>query len=301
MYGQDADLIMLALCSHEPHFTLLREIVDFGFGGMKNENEFKAVTKFTKTSDFQLLHISILREYIGYEFQGPDSGIFDLERIIDDWIFLTFLVGNDFLPHMASLDIGDGAFDLLFNTYKEQRNSWGPGEYLTKEGEIADMNRLEKYLAIIGAAENDILEARETADAKYMKKKRKWDKKDGKAAGPSDEELMAIEESKQHDYMTMINGILLKHGPNGNFVDGWTLPTAERKDFKGRYYFEKLNLTPLDIDSHYALRKAYIEGLVWCLAYYTKGCISWGWFFPYHYGMCFDLLLKFHLVNDIHQ
>ena len=67
MYGQDADLIMLGLVSHEPHFTLLREIVEFG-GFDNNRNALKAVTKFTKQSDFQLLHLSILREYLTIEF-----------------------------------------------------------------------------------------------------------------------------------------------------------------------------------------------------------------------------------------
>lgn len=281
IYGQDADLIMLGLVTHEPHFTILREVVNFNSFGDKNA--LKQVKKFTKESDFQLLHLSVLREYLQIEFayQQPQ---YDLERLIDDFVFMTFLVGNDFLPHMPTLDIGDGAFDLLFGIYKDQREFWGNGQYLVENGDICNPSRLEGFLAAIGMVETDILTQREKDDAEYTKKKRRWDKRDGVAGGPSDAEIKQHEAEKQSDYMSMIEDLLSAHDAN-DFVDGWTpVSEAGQKDYKGRYYFEKLKMTPVDKDDHWKLRCAYIEGLRWCLAYYYRGCISWSWFYPYHYG-----------------
>ena len=185
---------------------------------------------------------------------------------------------------MPTLDIGDGAFDLLFDIYKVQRGSWGPGNYLTESGEISNPNRLEAFLAAIGQVEAEIMEQREKNDAAYIKKKRRWDRRDGKPEGPSDAELRAEEATKQNDYESMIESMMATHSLD-DCVDGWKPARGpDEKDFKGRYYFEKLKLTPIDKEDHWALRKSYMEGLMWCLAYYYRGCISWGWFYPYHYG-----------------
>ena len=64
MYGQDADLIMLGLASHEPRFTLLREQVDFrgNMEARRNPNANKVVTRQTKETKWQLLHVA-LREH----------------------------------------------------------------------------------------------------------------------------------------------------------------------------------------------------------------------------------------------
>jgi 5'-3' exoribonuclease 1 len=70
--------------------------------------------------NFYLLHISLLREYLHLEFADLHSHpMYDLERIIDDFILLAMLVGNDFLPHLPGLHINEGAVSLLFGIYKK--------------------------------------------------------------------------------------------------------------------------------------------------------------------------------------
>jgi 5'-3' exoribonuclease 1 len=299
LYGQDADLVLLGLVTHEPQFTILREVVDFQYA-KPQENSLQIVMKFTKESDFQLLHLSILREYLQIEFVNEQSRQYDLERILDDFVFMTFLVGNDFLPHIPSLDIREGALDTLFGIYKEQRENWGQNQYLTERGEVMNPTRLELFFMAIGLTETTTLEKREEAEAAYISKKRYWDSRDGKDEGPSDEMLRVQEEEKQNSYNNMLEDLLSMHSAS-SFVDGWT-PIVEtgRKDFKGRYYFEKLKLTPIDREGHWAIRRSYVEGLKWCLAYYCRGCISWDWFYPFHYGpMSSDLTDLSRLLENV--
>ncbi|CAB1326044.1 unnamed protein product [Coregonus sp. 'balchen'] len=140
LYGLDADLMMLGLTSHEPHFSLLREEVRFG--GKKNQKRITAPEETT----FHLLHLSLFREYIDYEFSEVKNKIsfeYDLERIIDDWILMGFLVGNDFIPHLPHLHINQDALPLLYRTYISVLPTLGG--YLNENGHL-NLGNFEKYL-----------------------------------------------------------------------------------------------------------------------------------------------------------
>lgn len=114
IYGLDADLIMLGLSVHDPHFALLREEVVFG--------RRSSVAKSLENQNFYLLHISLLREYMQLEFQEIADEIqfeYDFERILDDFILVMFVIGNDFLPNLPDLHLNNGAFPVLLQTFKE--------------------------------------------------------------------------------------------------------------------------------------------------------------------------------------
>ena len=114
IYGLDADLIMLSLSAHAPHFALLREEVTFG-------RRSKQATALEQ-QNFYLLHISLLREYLELEFSEISDEMkfkYDFERILDDFILIMFVIGNDFLPNLPDLHLNKGAFPVILQTFKE--------------------------------------------------------------------------------------------------------------------------------------------------------------------------------------
>jgi 5'-3' exoribonuclease 2 len=66
-----------------------------------------------------------------------------------------------------------------------------------------------------------------------------------------------------------------------------------KQGYRERYYSTKFfikNNAQMD-EMQKNIRQAYIEGLSWVFQYYYKGCVSWEWFYPYHYApMAYDLI-----------
>lgn len=166
LYGLDADLIMLGLLSHDPHFCLLREEVLFGPARAKSAG------KGLESTNFFLMHLSLLREYLDIEFADlknvmPASNPYDLEHIIDDFILLAIFIGNDFLPHLPGLHINEGAFNLLFGIYKEIIPR--AGGYLNEHG-VLNLPRLQLVLDKLADFEKETFEE-ESADAEWIRMK----------------------------------------------------------------------------------------------------------------------------------
>ena len=353
--GQDGDLILLGLATHDPNLLLLREKVRFSD---EDQKRFVGPLSYLHNPCFELLHFGILRDYLALEFEAGSfslanseggaaddddefnrSGKWDLERTIDDLIFLTFFVGNDFLPHLPAMDIGDEGLDFLFAAYCEERHNWlskanGEDPYLTHSGRIVSFQRLEDFLGVLGSHEHLYHDYKKsTAD---MDKQREFEERFNRTLRtPSDDVLLAKEQDDRKRYREMIvtessaqqlsplfqdpdenSGSLVNASFDPVVSDAKALSLrmnsllqlsvtgdnssdstadyhgiVDDQDIKGRYYFEKFGFTPFDAEKHLALRKAYLEGLIWTLHYYFRGCLSWEWFYPYHYGpMMSDLV-----------
>ena len=138
IYGLDADLIMLSLSAHAPHFALLREEVTFGRRSKQQTS--------LESQNFYLLHISLLREYLELEFNEISDEVkfkYDFERILDDFILIMFVIGNDFLPNLPDLHLNKGAFPVILQTFKEALLHLDG--YINEHGKI-NLHRLKVWL-----------------------------------------------------------------------------------------------------------------------------------------------------------
>ncbi|KAL6715170.1 5'-3' exoribonuclease 2 [Lecanora helva] len=208
IYGLDADLIMLGLATHEPHFRVLREDVFFqeskartchicGQKGhiaeackgeaQQKDGEFDEKDKALADKPFIWLHVSVLREYLEAELMVPQQPFrFDLERALDDWVFMCFFVGNDFLPHLPSLDIRENGIDTLIAIWRDNIPSMGG--YVTKDGHV-DLERAQFILDGLAKQEDAIFRRRrqteERRDANAKRRKLEEQNRSQNSAGPS--------------------------------------------------------------------------------------------------------------------
>jgi len=117
IFGLDADLLLLGIMTPVHRIYIARRQLD-------KHVEFIDVDMFRQ----ELINMLIWEDDDGIgTFQGIDA--------VHDFVLMTCLLGNDFLPAVPTLSINDGEFDNIIQLYKSHGRRHGHMTY-TKNGEI---------------------------------------------------------------------------------------------------------------------------------------------------------------------
>ena len=232
--GLDADLIILSLISHIKNIHLMRETVD----------------KFSKNIVYNYLNIDKLRQAILKELKNLWSlnDNYKDTDIVESYCTLCSILGNDFIPHLLTIDIKTDGTDKLINIAKKAIEENG---LLVSNGTInyECLKYIFKYLS--STEDKDIFNICE----KYIKKN-----VFNTSQLPSDNYAIKNKSSLCH---TIYNN-----------SSNW------HKEYY-KVIFDN-NIT-LDSSVIYNSCKNYITGIYWVYEYYKGNNIDCEWYYPYNY------------------
>ncbi|XP_045764517.1 5'-3' exoribonuclease 1 isoform X1 [Maniola jurtina] len=290
LYGLDADLIMLGMCTHEPHFALLREEVKFG----------KTTQRATspEETNFYLLHLSLMRAYLEQEFISIKDKLpfeYDIEKIVDDWVLMGFLVGNDFIPHLPNMHISNDALPLLYKTYMNVLPTLDG--YINEAGDL-NLARFETFMQELAKIDKEKFQDTYT-DLKYFVAKtgRRPNAMERKEYKPNNDDtfnvnIEDIKENKPDDELqALINATQEMYMDDMENDDDYEETSDEEMTMetefilhKKDYYMNKLDYSKVTDEVLADQAEGYVRAIQWNLYYYYKGCPSWCWYYPHHYA-----------------
>ena len=188
------------------------------------------------------------------------------QRLITDYAYICFFLGNDFLPRLPALRIHDGALSDLVVFYK--RIAWRLGRYLISIGPGADgadvisvdPEFIYLFLDELAHVENELLLKQNDNRFRDISKFRY------RLAGKSPYEA----ELEEFNYIENKYDDVIEAGEPGwrkryyNYHMGWVYQSAEQ--------FDAL-LTPVC--------RNYMAGTCWVLGYYLGLHQNWNWIYDY--------------------
>ena len=182
---------------------------------------------------------------------------------IEDYIFMCFLLGNDFMPHFPALNIRYNGFNVLLNLYK---TDFGTKKQLIKDGKIVWKNF---KLFIEKIANNEEAFLKEIYKIREKQSKKRYT-----------ENTIEEKENKYTNLPSFERNI-------EKFINPY------EEDWYYRYYY---SLFDVNIDNHknYVAEVCnnYLQTLQWTYYYYSKECINWNHSYNYHYPPLISDLYK---------
>jgi 5'-3' exonuclease len=263
IYGLDADLIMLSLVSRKDKIVLLRERTEYNIE--KTEN------------DYIYLKIDPLKDHIIRSLTL--NRIIDVDQIIDDYIFICFLLGNDFMNHIPSLNLRYGGHDLLLQVYSDlQRRYQGYFQLIDHvKPDLLHMTFFKELIQEISSKEKEtmrkIFSIRERQSKKIHNQYHNEFQRFRKQVNKDNLSLDDIYKFQYED-----------HNDDGSTKMIENLPllysSQERKEYKEMKYNDKLC-------------EDYMKSLLWTTHYYFDKCIDWRFSTKYNEAPLVEHLFRY--------
>nr|CAJ2481725.1 unnamed protein product [Leishmania braziliensis] len=284
IHGMDADLICLGLSTHEKHVCILRNQLTETF--QPDHNRFCYF-------NLQMYRMKLMKDFANIEGM-------QFERVVDDFIFLCFFVGNDFLPHVPLVSIKTRGIELLLDHYVRDFALHG---YLTHLGEVDYahlhiflMNFASKCMIKLTKEYYGIVRARERAKQHVEERITKTEAQVSEVLG-----TLLPDRSNAQEVSDVLLGLMssVRKERTRLVVDKQPLGFSYLdKMYRDAYYQQKFgwdhSINRAAFENQIRLCCAeYLRGMQWVMRYYTKGCPSWEWYFPYHYAPLLQDLAAF--------
>ena len=276
IFGLDSDIIILSLNNiklknfvkntNNINICLLRETTHFK----------EVINDINKNADFCLLDINELSKSIIKELElelinkendfvlEEDIEEYNLNRI-KDYIFLSFLLGNDFIQGHISLNIRTGGFDKILNAYKEIIIN--NNKYLIKKNKIIWKNIYDLFNFLQKYEEKYIINEFNLRKKRYNNQKL-YNNETSEKMYENFENIPNYE----RDIENYINPL----------KEGW-----EYRYYKCLFDIEITNERKKQICIN------YLEGLEWIFKYYTCECPDYLWKYKYNYSPLLQDIIKF--------
>jgi len=256
VYGLDADLIMLSLLH-------LRYVVDklWIFRDAPHFDDKKEKEEGCLHLDVGMLGRCILQEMGCCEKN---------QQTLDDYVFLCFFLGNDFLPHFPCLNIRTHGMPALLEMY----------------GNISSRGQSKAYLvdAVTGTIHWALLHK---WIALCAKKEPEWFTQEKVAR---DKMAQTMWRQKQKDMDVLDQAPLLFRGEE-MYIDAPATVGWQKRYYRVLFGFEEAQQSVEEVCQQYK------RGLAWVWQYYTRGCEDWRWRYPYTYAPLMADLARLNVVS----
>ena len=261
VYGLDSDLIMLSIL----HSVLCRNIFIFRETPQFSKNILPVQIR-SDTNDLLFLNIRELTKSILNEMNCSE---YDIQRIYD-YILISVLLGNDFLPHMVALNLRGTGMEKLLQMYAEHITK--RREYLVSIHRKIIWTNVKYFIEKLALYEhtdivNEYVERDKLSKRKYPEsspEEREFILQKTPIIYRGDEEYICpTEEQWEMRYYRVC------------FPEQFTHNTPSVAYLGMSKFTDKDGIKDICLN--------YMEGLEWVFRYYSEGCPHWRWKYRFHY------------------